>query len=161
MRIRRLYGVREAMILAILGPTSAATTPRVPSVDLPAGMTPSLTPRPPYTIRGRLSLISANLSQSGSICAGQGGYVDIQAGKPVTITDATGRVIGVAKLGTGHRARPDEATPDGACDFEFLVGGIPEVDVYGIELARRGTLQYSLAEMKRQDWFVRLRLQAP
>jgi hypothetical protein len=159
--MKRPHGVLVATILGILVPISAETrTPSIPPLEPPAGMTPSLTPRPPYTIRGRLTLITAKLSQIGSICAGEGSYVDIQAGKRLTITDATGRIIGTATLGKGHRATTGEAAQDVGCEFEFQVGGLPQVEVYSIELARRGTLQYSFAEMERQAWFVRLQLRA-
>jgi hypothetical protein len=52
------------------------------------------------------------------------------------------------------------AAHDGACHFEFTVGGIPEVAVYGIRIEERGTMEYSLAEMKQQNWSVRLQLSA-
>jgi YD repeat-containing protein len=158
--MKQLGGVPATLVLAILIPTSAATMPSALPMAPPAGLTLSLTSRPPYTIRGRLTLISANLSQAGAACAGRGGYADIQAGKPVTVTDATGRVIGVGYLTAGHRRSTHDAPQDGACDFEFAVAGIPEVDVYGIALEGRGALQYSLAEMKQQNWFVRLQLSA-
>ena len=89
---------------------------------------------------------------------GQGQYADIQAGAPVTITDSTGGVIGVSHLGTGHRRLTGDVAAGGTCDFEFVVGGIPEAEAYGIRFERRGTLQYSLAEMKQQRWTVRVEL---
>jgi hypothetical protein len=125
-------------------------------------MAPSVPSRPPYLIRGLLTLITTNLSQAGSVCAGEGGYADIQAGKPITITDAAGKVIGVGHLGAGQRVVRSSSAGGGggACDFEFAVGGIPEVSVYEVRLEERGTLQYSLSEMKLQDWFIRLQLRA-
>jgi hypothetical protein len=158
MKAKRLQ--RIGMILVFLIPISVAATPSVSPARRPAGMTPSLNSRPPYTISGRLSLIATNLVQAESACTGQGQYADIQAGAPVTITDSTGEVIGVSHLGTGRRRLTGETAPGGTCDFEFVVGGIPEVEVYGVRFERRGTLQYSLAEMKRQSWTVRLELRA-
>ena len=146
------------MILVFFISTSGAATPSVPPALRPAGLTPSLHPRPPYTISGRLSLIATNLVQAGSACTGQGQYADIQAGAPVTITDSTGGVIGVSHLGTGHRRLAGDVAADGTCDFEFVVGGIPEAEVSGIRFERRGTLQYSLAEMKQQGWAIQLEL---
>jgi hypothetical protein len=69
-------------------------------------------------------------------------------------------VIGVSHLGSGHRRLTGELAPAGTCDFEFVVGGIPEVEVYGVRFERRGTLEYSLTEMKQQSWTVRLELRA-
>jgi hypothetical protein len=160
VHLKRLRRIRAALILATLIPTLGATTPRVSPVTPPSAMTPSLRPRPPYTIHGILTLVSANLRQTGSACAGQGGYADIQAGKPVTVTDVLGKVIGVGQLGTGHPGTASGAAHDGACDFDFTVGGIPEVAVYGIRIEERGTLEYSLAEMKQRNWSVRLQLSA-
>jgi hypothetical protein len=158
MKAKRLQ--RSGMILVFLISTSVAATPSVSPALRPAGMTPSLNPHPPYTISGRLSLISATLVHAGSACTGQGQYADIQAGAPVTITNAAGGVIGVSHLGSGHRRLTGELAPAGTCDFEFVVGGIPEVEVYGVRFERRGTLQYSLTEMKQQSWTVRLELRA-
>ena len=160
MYLKRLWGILGALILTPLIPTSGATTLRVSPVMPPSDMTPSLTPRPPYIIHGLLTLVSANLRQAGSACAGQGGYADIQAGKPVTITDATGKVIGMGQLSTGRLGVVSGVAQDRTCDFEFTVRGIPEVAVYGIRLEERGTLQYSLSEMKQQNWSVRLQVSA-
>jgi hypothetical protein len=156
--MKRLHRVPAILILAIQIPTTAAAMPSALPMAPPAGMAPSLITRPPYTIRGRLTLVTADLREAGAACAGQGGYADIQAGKPVTVSDASGRIIGVGQLTAGHRGASREAARDGACDFEFAIAGVPEVNVYAIELEGRGTLQYSLREMREQDWFVRLQL---
>jgi hypothetical protein len=158
MKAERLQ--RTVRILVFFISTSVAATPSVSPALRPAAMTPSLNSHPPYTISGRLSLITATLVHAGSACTGQGQYADIQPGAPVTIIDAAGGVIGVSHLGTGRRRLTGELAPAGTCDFEFVVGGIPEVEVYGIRFERRGTLQYSLTEMKQQSWTVRLELRA-
>ena len=159
MKAKRLQRIGMILVFLIpLIPISVAATPSVSPARRPAGMTPSLNPRPPYTISGRLSLIATTLGQAGSACTGQGQYADIQAGAPVTITDSTGGVIGVSHLGTGHRRLTGDVAAGGTWDFEFVVGGIPEVEAYGIRFERRGTLQYSLAEMKQQSWAIQLEL---
>ena len=156
MKAKRLQ--RIGVILVFLIPISVAATPSVLPALRPAGMMPSLNPHAPYTISGRLSLIASNLVQAGSACTGQGPYADIQAGAPITITDATGRIIRVSHLGTGRPRPTGDVAAGGTCDFEFVVGGIPEAEGYGIRFERRGTLQYSLAEMKRQSWAIQLEL---
>jgi hypothetical protein len=160
LSMRRLSGLAVAFILSILTPTAAPSAPHVPPIPQPAGMTPSLNPRPPYTIRGLLTLVTPNLSLAGSACAGQGGYADIQEGKVVTVTDTTGRVIGIGRLAPGHPAAPSDVAQNGGCDFAFEVAGVPEMDLYSIALEGRGTLQYSLTELRQQNWFVRLQLSA-
>jgi len=158
MKAKRLQ--RTGIVLVCLISTSVAATPSISPALRPTGMTLSLNPHAPYTISGRLSLITDNVRQSGSACAGQGRYADIQAGAPITITDSTGGVIGVSHLATGHRRLTRDVAPVGTCDFEFVVGGIPEVEAYGIRFERRGTLQYSLAEMKQQSWSLHIELRA-
>jgi hypothetical protein len=158
MKAKRLQ--RTGMILICFISTAVTATPSVPTILRPPGVTPSLNPQPPYSISGRLSLITATLVPAGSACSGQGPYADIQAGAPITITDAGGRVIGLSHLGTGRPRLTGEGVPAGTCDFEFVVGGVPEVEVYSIRFERRGTLQYSLAEMKQYGWTVRLELRS-
>jgi hypothetical protein len=158
MKAQRLQ--RAGIVLVCLFSTSVAATPSISPAPRPTGMTPSLNPHAPYTISGRLSLITDNVRQSGSACTGQGPYADIQAGAPITITDSTGGIIGVSHLGTGHRRLTRDVARVGTCDFEFVVGGIPEVEAYGIRFERRGTLQYSLAEMKQQSWSLHIELRA-
>jgi hypothetical protein len=149
-----------ALVLATLVSTAAAAaTSGASSAVRPPGMTPSLTPHAPYTVSGRLSLISENRRQSGSECMEQDNDASIQAGAPITITDATGRVLGVGHLATGHPRLTGDSAPGGTCDLEFVVGGIPEVEWYRIGLGQHGSLQYSLAEMKQQNWAVRMELQ--
>jgi hypothetical protein len=151
-------GARRAVILASLVPTLATPIPSLPQLTEPACMIPSLTTRAPYTIHGRLTLIDENLAQVGSTCAGQGADADIHAGAPVTVTDANGRVIGRGPLGAGRNGGTSEDESMRACHFAFEVDGVPEVAVYGIGLERRGTLQFTLVQMKLQNWWVQLQL---
>ena len=162
---RRGLHTAATVLAALISTATAAAPSTVPSVIRSPEITPSLTPRAPYTISGRLSLVAANLQQAGSTCTGQDKYASIQAGAPITITDGTGRVLGVGHLAVGHlvvgqRRRTGDSATGGACDFEFVIGGIPEVEVYGINLERHGSLQYSLTEMKQQNWAVELELKA-
>jgi hypothetical protein len=161
VRTKWILGLHTPVILGILLSTAAtgATSP-VSTAPRRPGMTPSLTPHAPYTISGRLSLISGNLLEAGSGCTGQGSYASIHGGAPITVTDASGRVIGVGHLAMGQRRPTAGSTAAETCDFEFVVGGLPEVDVYSIHLERHGSLQYTLTEMKRQNWAIRLELQA-
>jgi hypothetical protein len=161
VRTKWILELHTPVILGFLLSTAAtgATSP-VSTAPRRPGMTPSLTSHAPYTISGRLSLISANLLEAGSGCTGQGNYASIHGGAPITVTDASGRVIGVGHLAMGQRRLTDGSPAADRCDFEFVVGGLPEVEVYGIHLERHGSLQYTLTEMKRQNWAIRLELQA-
>jgi hypothetical protein len=152
--MKGLRGACRAMLLMALIPTAATPSSRLTALPEPTWAKPGLSRHAPYTIHGRLTLIDKNLSRSGSSCAGQGDEADIRAGAPVTVTDASGRVLGRGPLGAG---RPGEAG-QGVCHFEFEIDGVPEVAVYRIGLERRGALQYSLVQMKLQNWLVQLQL---
>ena len=110
-------------------------------------------PRPPYTLRGTVTLIATNnlnydVPNVGRGCSGQGGYSDLTSGKQVTVTDASGKVIGVGQLSFGR------AESDVTCPFAFEVKGVPAADFYGIELQNRGTLRFSAVDMKAKNWEV-------
>jgi hypothetical protein len=42
------------------------------------------------------------------------------------------------------------------CRFSFAITGLPKVDFYGVEVQRRGRLNYSLSDMKTNGWVVEL-----
>ena len=106
--------------------------------------------KPPYSIQGTFTLIDSKIDHHSSWCSGAGGFSDIEAGKQVTVMDATGKVIGVGALGQGTSS--GEVT----CRFSFSITGLPEADFCGIEVQRRGRLNYSLADMKKKGWVVEL-----
>jgi hypothetical protein len=156
-------GLRAAVTLTdvakIEGKSKAGTLwtpPAAPIGSRPNTAQPASNPTGPgaKTIKGKYTLIAADLlgERLSSFCAGAGGFSDIQKGKQVTVSDATGRVIGVGAFGDGWRRGPV------TCEFEFTVEGVPQSDFYQIEVQRRGVLRYSLAEMQRLDWTVEMRL---
>ena len=127
----------------------------------PSGTASSAPPPPPprpdakalHTIHGTMTLIDTKIEAEGGFgCRGSGGFSDIAAGKQVTVTDATSKVIGVGTFGPGQ---PGRDVPNVVCVFEFSIPNLPGVEFYGIEAQRRGTLHYSLEEMKRRDWTIR------
>jgi hypothetical protein len=137
------------LVAAMTHPLSVGPMPTMPT---------RATGQPPYALFGRLTLVGPNLAYVASTCAGQGDDADIQAGAPITVTDESGAVLGVGSLGTGHQRRARDGDAPEACEFEFEVGGIREVEIYRIALERRGALQYSLAQMKERNWSIRLQL---
>jgi hypothetical protein len=38
------------------------------------------------------------------------------------------------------------------CEFEFRVDGIPEHELYTVEIGKRGSLVYSREDLDRQGW---------
>jgi hypothetical protein len=90
----------------------------------------------------------------GRRCAGTGGYADIRFGADVTVTDASGRVIGTGTLVQGIRVKRGSATTD--CLFRFGIRDLPTTDFYGIEVSDRGIVTYSLDELNDANWDVDL-----
>jgi hypothetical protein len=73
-------------------------------------------------------------------CSGKGEYADIGQGTQVVVSDATGKTIGLGKLGTGvHQER--------GCVFRFAITVPPGGQFYGIEVSHRGRNQYAAYEL--------------
>ena len=116
-----------------------------------------------HKIEGSLVLIDGTLDQN---CLPGGGYSDIQPlVTQVTVSDQTGKVIGLGKLNSGTFSEPSlDVTRVGgplwqkSCRFPFTIEHVPEVEFYGIEVSHRGTIRKSLAEMKNDSWKVGLTL---
>lgn len=83
----------------------------------------------------------------GDPCFMSGGYSDIGAGTQVRVVDDTGRVIALGALGVGEAVDtlPDVKGTD-RCRFEATVAEVPMVDVFGVEVAHRGVVNF-----KRED----------
>lgn len=74
--------------------------------------------------------------------AGSGGYADVRAGAPVTVKDSAGKTLALGQLGTGKAEGK-------VCRFDFTVGGVPSgEEIYGIEVGRRGVVQYTEDQMR-------------
>jgi hypothetical protein len=66
-------------------------------------------------------------------------------------------VIGVGELGLGQPGQSQDARQV-MCHFEFEITGLPEVDSYGVQMQHRGTLRYTLADLRAKNWSVRFSL---
>lgn len=128
----------------VAAPTTTRTTIRPTTTD------PQLA-----TIKGTLLLnqIEEPLDR-GEECTGEGGFDDIAEGAQVTVTDETGTIIASGRLGPG--AENDIVVEDGlGCFFEFEVDGVPtDRAFYSIEVAHRGALTFSIAEIRQLGWQV-------
>lgn len=66
------------------------------------------------------------------------GYSDIGTGTQVTVTDESGTVLGIGDLGQ-----------QGQCRWSFLVLNVPAGHrFYGVGIGRRGTIQYTEAQLR-------------
>lgn len=73
-------------------------------------------------------------------CTGGGGFGDLQAGTPVTVTDDKGQTIAVGRLDRGTMTY-------GNCSFPFTVKA-PERASYGIKIAERNQIQFTRDEVR-------------
>ncbi len=97
-------------------------------------------------VRGTLILTSAATLQAN--CVGQGGYSDLRAGAPVTLTNASGHTIGTTHL---QKGQPDY--DDGICSYPFTFTAVPTDEAqYVVEVAHRGPILKSRAEMTQSAW---------
>lgn len=95
------------------------------------------------TVDGTLTLLkSATRQAAQGECAGYRGMDDINAGTSVVVSDAAGVVIAAGEL--------DPATDYsrmGACTFPFSVADVPVGDYYQVEVASRGQVVVSHADV--------------
>jgi len=83
----------------------------------------------------------------GSSCRTDGGYDDIQAGTNVVVKDGQGAIIGVGSLEDGQA---DSAFD---CRFNFSLE-VKGSEFYSFEVANRGELSYSRADLEANGWNV-------
>ncbi len=131
-------------------PTAGSSLEKGKLVTLHVSKTPT------YVITGSLILVDDDIGGIDSNCYGRGGYRDIQGGMSVTIKDGSGSILSTSSTDMGSALEKYEEFIL-ACQFEFSVE-VPKAKFYSIEIGRRGELNYSLDEMKRQNWKISLSL---
>jgi hypothetical protein len=108
-----------------------------------------------HAITGSFVLIGTNGedfdSASEAGCWGTDGYQDIEDGAQVTVTNEAGTVIGNSAL------KDSEVISEG-CRFYFQVLNVPRAKFYGIEVVRRGKVNFSHEELEAKSWNVELTL---
>lgn len=105
---------------------------------------------PKHEISGTFTLTdTGNLFVNS--CSGSGGYSDIRLGTNVVLKDGDGKLLSTGSLGPG-------VGTGSQCLFEYSLLGVPEVPFYTIEVGKRGSLSYSLADMKSAGWTIGLTL---
>lgn len=126
---------------------------RVPIRDLP--------PRPPaITIQGYVTVPADSVNSQdfkGGDCTGAGGYGDIVGGSQVRITTASGAIIRIGKLNSGHTSAlfsdPGSIIDGKAsqCSYHFQVEGVNgELDTYGVSVGNisRGIVYYTRDQLR-------------
>lgn len=106
----------------------------------------STKPAPKVTIRGTIILTNAETLQAN--CVGQGSYQDLHAGTDVVLTNEAGDTIGRTTLTGGQ---PDY--DDGICSYPFTFTAVPtDSSLYYVEVAQRGKIRKTRAELKQSGW---------
>lgn len=92
-------------------------------------------------VAGDITVASLDSVRSvGGTCTTSGGYADIKTGAQVVVKDATGNVVATTTLGPGTGV-------GGTCTFPFRIEVPSGSDFYGVELGRRGSVQYTADQM--------------
>jgi hypothetical protein len=96
-----------------------------------------------FTATGTVAVDDDSVTRSaGSVCFVSGTYPDVVAGAQVVITDAASKTVAIGALGPGR------ADDQHDCVFPFSVRGVPSgLGFYGVEVAHRGRVQFTEAEM--------------
>ena len=102
-------------------------------------------------IRGNLTL-HTNEFNKNEACGGTGGYSDIAGGAQVKVSGADDKIIKLAELQAG------KADEFGDCIFAFTIKGVPNSDVYQIEVSHRGKTAYSKDDLVEKGYKIELSL---
>lgn len=99
-----------------------------------------------FSVTGTLTLKAGQFIKDDSqLCWGDGGYDDLAMGASVTITDASGTVIGVGQVDSAH----NDGGMTGTCGLSFKVDGVPTgKGFYGVEVSHRGAIKESEQDLK-------------
>lgn len=93
-------------------------------------------------------------------CETRGGYEDVGIGMQATIHDPSGEVLGFANFeNPGLRTQSIEGPVGLApteCTFTTVVEDVPEAASYGIEVGRRGIVQFRNDELDESYWVASL-----
>lgn len=113
---------------------------------------PSAKPTPtrlPLLVRGSFVLQLPDFMWNPGVCAGRGGFDDINAGTDVVVTDSTSTTVAIGKLGTGQPViDPSDSTRATSCLFTFDIKDAPSGrGFYGIEVGHRGRVQFPEAKL--------------
>jgi hypothetical protein len=149
---------------------SSASPPNLPVVATPQDPTtaasgasePSAEPeaQEAKTLQGTLQLTVNRNPKYPENCRGFGeeGYGDIAVGTRVTVTDGSGTTLGVGELEQCEFHPLESPGQARGLRFSFSVSNLPPSDFYRVEVASRGSLDFSREELQDQEWEVQLSL---
>jgi len=106
---------------------------------------------PGMTVVGTVDLV--DLGTSAHDCVGTGDYADVAAGRPVSITDASGAVLATATL------EQPTSFGDAGCIYPFTIAHVPTTyDQYLVVLPHGDKVMASRIALEADDWTFQLSL---
>jgi hypothetical protein len=133
------------VVLALLA-VGCGHQPAAPRTHMLAGV---------YIVHG----IFSHRGYGASCNPADAGYPDIARGSGVTVRDGTGAIVGTAGLEGGTLRRSPLRGRDDDCVFSFSLT-VPEEDRYRIEVGQRGAVEFSRADLERENWKAELTIGA-
>lgn len=110
------------------------------------------------TLTGNLRLIDNRIRETDGQCHGTGRFSDLIDQLRVTVKDGSGKILAVGLTAKGRRPTPEEVkNPDDIryfCLWEFELKDLPKADFYTVAIGRRGSMDYSYAELVKLGWKV-------
>lgn len=103
------------------------------------------------TLKGTFTLVDTGVSRTSGGCSGTGGYSDVHAGMQVVIKNEKNEILALGNVGEDTYNGP---YPEVTCQFPIVVKDIPRAEFYQIEVGRRGSLQYSIEDLRKANWVV-------
>lgn len=145
---------RDPLVLAAIAVAVGAAGSAAAGILAARHDVAAATPKPSWTstlgqtmnVRGAIRLHAGQYLVAGDACFGRGGYDDLAPGAQVKVTDESGKVLGVGRITTGA------GSVGTGCTLLFNVDNVPRgATFYGIEVAHRGIIQKTEAEILADD----------
>ncbi|MCA0328832.1 MAG: hypothetical protein LCI03_02890 [Actinobacteria bacterium] len=153
MRIKIALSIAAATLLAVTacgnsgGPSNASSSTTASPSPTPLSIRGWISV--PISTQSAIKVSEGTATIGAKPCDPKDGYDDISDGAQVTITDESGKVIALTELrNVGLWAdKPDTLIVLSDCRFDFFVDVPATADFYGIEIAHRGVVRYSKADL--------------
>lgn len=120
-----------------------------------------------HTITGSITLTDST-SENRDICNPTGGYSDLSDNAQATVTDETGKILGMASVDTGSGSSeyvPGEyygygirgdASYSGSCTHTFTIKNVAKAKFYTVTVGHRKAPVHSFDELESNGWTVAL-----